>query len=127
MELSIMSEWAEWGKKYLDSSSKELIKYRITETFGLNWVGSILKTDIRGIRFDQFPSIKALSYSWFYKFVSDKKRKTTVNDVVDILNSAYIYYSDVFICEDNQKDVLEKLKAKKIIESIEIVSAKTLK
>jgi hypothetical protein len=122
-----MKEWGDWGKSYLEKDSKEIIKYRIIEAFGLNLIGSLLRQDISNIKFDQFPSIKILAYSWFYKFVSDKNRKTTENDVVDILNSAYVYYSSVYICENNLKDVLNKLKAKGIINKIDILSAATLK
>ncbi len=123
----IMKEWAEWGRKYIGKQRRKIIEYRIVEAFGANLVASY--TNIKGMDKDQFKKlisnkiVQAISYAWYFKFISDKNRKSTVNDVVDIYNIAAISQCDVFIGENNICDILGKMKTMNIIQDIKIERA----
>ena len=123
-----MLDWSDWAKMYeIDKKNKNILNFRIIETFAANCIGSYLKNsncndDLRN-HLGKNIIIEIISTAWFYKFVSDKQRKTNINDVVDILNITGLPYSDVFIGENNINNVIIKMQRKGICKSVILKNA----
>ncbi len=123
---TVMVEYAEWAKKYTDSTPKKVIAERIIEVFSANMIGSWLTNsgmvaDIKAHLKNDI--VNTISNAWYMKFVTDKKRNTDFNDVVDIYNISALKYCDVYIGERNMVDVISKMQQKRIHEGIIIEKA----
>jgi hypothetical protein len=66
--------------------------------------------DGRAVDIDAFPSVKAATFTVFYKFYADKTRKASVSDAYDIIISSAAPYVDAIITENQQAEVLDKTK-----------------
>ena len=125
---AVMVEYAEWAKRYTDSTPKKVIAERIIEVFSANMIGSWQTNS--GLVADITPYLKneivnTISNAWYMKFVTDKKRNTDINDVVDIYNISALKYCDVYIGERNMVDVISKMQKQRIHESVIIERAST--
>jgi len=60
------------------------------------------------IDMDAFPTLKAMTYTVFYKFYSDANRQPRQSDAFDVLIAAALPYVEAFITEAHQADALNK-------------------
>ncbi len=59
---------------------------------------------------DAFPSIKAMSFTVFHKFYTDRDRRPSSSDAFDVLISGALPYVEAFITENHQAEALRKIK-----------------
>lgn len=125
-EYEIMLEWAEWGKSYNPNSKMKWIENRLIEAFSCNIAGFFLEnSNCKGEpkQYINNKIIQVISNAWFYKFVADRNRKTSINDIVDIYNASALPFCDVFISERNMNNVIKSIITKKIVKDIIIENA----
>jgi hypothetical protein len=60
------------------------------------------------VEIDAFPSVKAATFTVFYKFYVDKTRQPSESDAFDILISAAAPYVEAIVTERHQAEVLRK-------------------
>jgi hypothetical protein len=66
----------------------------------------------RAVDLDAFPSLKAMTYTVFHKFYSDRNRKTLNSDAFDVLTASALPYVEAFITEAHQAEVIRKTKGR---------------
>lgn len=59
---------------------------------------------------DAFPTLKAMTYTVFYKFYVDRDRRPSDSDAFDVLIAAAIPYVEAIITENHQAEALRKTK-----------------
>ena len=59
---------------------------------------------------DAFPSIKASTFTVFYKFYVDRSRRPQVSDAFDVLISSAMPYMDAIVTENHQAQAIRKMK-----------------
>jgi hypothetical protein len=72
-----------------------------------DFANRIIKEE-KGVDIDAFPSVKAATYTVFYKFYADRTRRPTTSDAFDIIISSVTPYVDAIITEAHQAAVLSK-------------------
>lgn len=125
-EYKTMIEWAEWGKSYNPNSKEKWIEKRLIEAFSCNIASFFLtNTNCTGSlqQYINNKIIQVISNGWYYKFVADRNRKTSINDIVDIYNAAALPFCDVFIGERNMNNIIKSIVLKKVVENINIENA----
>lgn len=91
------------AERYIDLAFLQtLIRLRI------DWCKAKIEARIE-VTPDDFPSLKTMLYSLYYR-IYDPSWQPSHSDVTDILISSAIPYSDVFITEKFQANILSKLK-----------------
>jgi hypothetical protein len=62
------------------------------------------------LEIDAFPSIKASTFTVFYKFYVDRSRRPQVSDAFDVLISSATPYMDAIVTENHQPQAIRKMK-----------------
>jgi hypothetical protein len=60
------------------------------------------------VSMDAFPSVKANTYTVFYKFYADRTRQPSFSDAFDIIISCAIPHVDAIVTENHQAEALRK-------------------
>lgn len=69
-----------------------------------------LAGDVRELKIDAFPSVKAATFTVFYKFYADRTRRPLKSDAFDIIISSATPYVEAIITESHQAEALKKMK-----------------
>jgi len=97
------------GRSYTRKEISFFIFSTVTSQLGMRqheFCQQVLGQD-QAIDIDRFPSVKASSYTVFFKFYVDD-RKERRSDVFDVLISTAVPYVDVFLTERHQAEVLRR-------------------
>lgn len=125
-EYKIMRDWSEWGRTYNPNTKQKWIEKELIDAFSINFTAFFkYNTSCKGDAENYIinPVIQVIAHAWFDKFVTNTKRKTSTNDVVDIYNAVALPFCDGFISERNMNNVVKKLVSKHIIGNIIIENA----
>jgi hypothetical protein len=60
------------------------------------------------VNLDAFPSMKAMAYTVFYKFYTDRDRRPSSSDAFDVLISGALPYVEAVITENHQAEAIRK-------------------
>jgi hypothetical protein len=66
--------------------------------------------DDRTVEIDSFPTLKAMTYTVFHKFYTDRNRLPSDSDAFDVIIAAATPYVEAIITENHQAEVLRKTK-----------------
>jgi hypothetical protein len=99
------------GKSYSKKEISFFIFSTVTSQLGMRQMSFCQQLLRRNepIDIDSFPSVKATSYTVFFKFYVDNRNEKR-SDVFDILISTSIPYVDVFLTERHQTEVIRRIR-----------------
>lgn len=67
-----------------------------------------MSANAKEVDVDAFPSVKATTFTVFYKFYTDKTRRPSDSDAYDIIISSATPYVEAIVTENHQAEVLRK-------------------
>jgi hypothetical protein len=107
--------------RYVEEASRQILMQKYSK-----WATSKVNSD-DGIRSDDFPALKTMLYSQYYR-IFDLKRKPTSQDVTDVRIMACAPYVDAVITENFQADIFRRVKhAWSRIRHLEVVTLADLR
>lgn len=110
-------------KNKRDVFLKKYKKYELRKRF-------LISNDIvvDEIKLKKMKTLEVLSYCIYYKFISDPKRKYSINDIIDILIMTTVPYVHTFISERNSITILEQIKKQSsVLNSVNLMTLSDLK
>jgi hypothetical protein len=82
----------------------------------------------QAVEIDSFPSLKAMTFTVFYKFYADAARKPARSDGFDVLISSVLPYVEVVVTEAHQAEALRKTKRRdNFLANLDVYSLRDLR
>ena len=72
------------------------------------------KFTIKKVNLRKMKTLEVLAYAIYHKFLSNPQRKTSINDIIDVLIMTTVPYVHTFISERNSINILKQLKKQSI-------------
>lgn len=95
--------------------------YELRKRFLLN------ENVLHKVNMRKMKTLEILAYTVYYKFFSDSQRKTSINDIIDILIMTTVPYVHTFISERNSINLLEQIKKQSdVIKSVKLMTLSDL-